>query len=170
MLKQKSKCLRTYIQDLTPNPSYRLPYTEPRKSMRCEEKSVAVTQIVTPGTPTGTMRHSNAYIMGRLRAVILGVLMDEVVERLEGLPHLRLADLESVPCLFVIPDPDLAVGLHPPVWRPVSGRFPALPGLLEGGACGRDVLEDAQRIQRIQDVEEDTTTPRCQSWFFAASG
>jgi len=138
--------------------------------MRCEEKSVAVTQIVTPGTPTGTMRHSNAYIMGRLRAVILGVLMDEVVERLEGLPHLRLADLESVPCLFVIPDPDLAVGLHPPVWRPVSGRFPALPGLLEGGACGRDVLEDAQRIQRIQDVEEDTTTPRCQSWFFAASG
>lgn len=88
--------------------------------------------------------------------------MDEVVERLDGLPHLRLADLEAVPRLLVVSDPDLAVGLHLPVWRPAPGDFPAPPGLLEGRACRRDVLEDAQRIQCIQDVEEDTATPQCQ--------
>lgn len=121
--------------------------------MRSEEKQdplslpISLTSVRRPAdqkTPNQCKKEGvNKGKGGRLRAIELGVLVDEVVEGLQGTPHLGLADLKTVPRLVVVSDSDFTVGLLLFVGRPAPGNLPSFPGLLESRTCGGDVFEVA---------------------------
>lgn len=92
----------------------------------------------------------------RIQTSVVGLLVDEVVERLQGVLQLLLVDFESVLRHVVLADLDEAVHARA-AWAQRPRAFPSgLQRLLKGWHLGIHLLAVMEDSQSVEDVQEYT--------------